>query len=197
MSTPERATEIVDEMVDRLRVLQGSGEFVPLGRRVIAGTGLAGGGTLVNDITVSLSPDATTAIEKLTALGDTAHLATDEEVTAAIAPLARRDQVAPRIVYRDFSVLDPPASQITAPPLRIDADCQAASVSVSVGTPGTRSVTATVGGQTITVAPGGSQGTKALALAFRAGDVLRLTVGSTDAAGIVVSVRLEEPGVTS
>lgn len=197
MTSPDQSTDIVDEMIDRLRILQGSGEYVPLGRRVTAGVGLAGAGTLVNDITISLSPEALAAIEKVTELGDTAALATDAEVEAALAPYARRDQVAPMAVYRDFSVLEPPASQVTAPPLRIDADCQAVRVSVSVGTPGTRAVTATVNGQTITVAAGGSQGTRDLALTFRAGDVLRVTVASTDAAGIVVSVRLEEPGVTS
>lgn len=197
MTSPDRPTEIVTEMIDRLRDLQGSGEYVPLGRRITAGVGLAGAGTLVNDITISLSPDALAAIDKITALGDTAALATDAEVAEAVAPLARREDVAPRVVYRDFSVLEPPASQVTAPPLRIDAECHAVRVSVSIGTPGTRPVKATVNGQTITVAAGGSQGTRDLALTFRDGDVLRLTVASTDAAGIVVSVRLEEPGVTT
>lgn len=193
--TQPTGTDIVGEMIDRLRILQGSGEYVPLGRRVTAGTGLAGAGTLVSDITISLSPEVLSAIEKITALGDTAELATDAEVSAAIAPLVEKAEVAPRIVYRDFAVMEPPASEVTAPPLRIDAECQAVRVSLSIGTPGTRAVTASVNGQAITVAAGGSQGTRTLALAFHAGDTLRVQVMSTDAAGIVVSVRLEEPGV--
>lgn len=197
MTNPDRNAEIVNEMVDRLRDLQGSGEYVPLGRRITAGEGLAGAGTLVDDITISLSPDVLAAIDKIIALGDTAELATDAEVAAALVPYARREDVAPRVVYRDFSVLEPPASKVFAPPLRIDADCKVVRVSVSVGTPGTRPVIAHVNSHAITLPKGSSQGTRDLDLTFRPGDVLRLTVDSTDAAGIVVSVRLEEPGVTS
>lgn len=50
-------TQIVNQMVARLRELQGSGEYVPLARRVNAGPGLTGGGELSENVTVRLSEE--------------------------------------------------------------------------------------------------------------------------------------------
>lgn len=195
MTSPDQSTEIVDEMIARLRQLQGSGEFVPLGRRIIAGPGLAGGGSLADDITISASPDVMALVEAINDAGGIEHLATDEEVAAAVAGLVAADRVAPRAVYRDFTVMDSPATRITAPAVRVDTDCTLVRVSVTVGTPGTQPVPVIVDGTTVTVPAGASQATQERSGSKRPGDVLRVMVDATDAAGIVVSCRLEEPGV--
>lgn len=56
-------TQIVNEMIARLRALQGSGEYVPLARRVNAGAGLSGGGELSENVTVSLSAETRAEIQ--------------------------------------------------------------------------------------------------------------------------------------
>lgn len=197
MTTPDRNTEIVNEMVDRLRKLQGSGEYVPLARRVTAGPGLAGGGTLTGDITISATPELVSLLQAVADAGGADAMVTRAYVDDHIAPLARRDHIAARVIYRDFTVGDAPLTQVSAPALRVDEACTLARVSVSVGAPGTQPVTVTVDGTTITVPAGSSQSTQARTGAKRAGDTIRVVVAATDASGIVVSVRLEEPGVTS
>lgn len=195
MSDSDRSREIVEEMIRRLRELQGSGEFPPLGRKIIAGEGLAGGGTLEADVTLSLSPAAAEIVDAVEDAGGVPDLVTEEELRAAVAPLAVRSAVAPRVVYRDFTVVDPPSAPVSSPPLRVDAACTLTRVSVSVGSPGTRPVAVTVNGRAVTVPRGAGQATAEAKVALRPGETLRAEVSATDAAGIVVSARLEEPGV--
>ena len=65
MTTPTTPSAIVQEMIDQLRLLQGSGEYVPLGRTVTAGTGLTGGGPLTADVTLALGQPERAAIQKI------------------------------------------------------------------------------------------------------------------------------------
>ena len=55
--------KIIQDMLEQLRLAQGSGEYVPLPRRITAGEGLAGGGDLTEDRTLSLSQQAQDAIQ--------------------------------------------------------------------------------------------------------------------------------------
>ncbi|MDO5730768.1 hypothetical protein [Corynebacterium sphenisci] len=192
-----RDDQIVQEMIDRLRELQGSGEYVPLGRRVIAGEGLAGGGPLTADVTLSLSAAVTELLQAIDEMGGTSALTTEAELAAAVAPLAPREKVRPRVYYRDFTLMDPPSAAVTSPPIRIDGGCNLRAISVTVGTPGTKPVQVTVGTETVTVARGGSQGNIWVWVGHQAGDLVRVKVGATDAAEIVVSLRFEDAGVSS
>lgn len=67
-------TQIVNEMIARLRALQGSGEYVPLARRVNAGAGLSGGGELSENVTVSLSAETRAEIQDRVTRGDWENL---------------------------------------------------------------------------------------------------------------------------
>lgn len=59
MTTPTlpTSTQIVNEMITRLRELQGSGEYVPLARTVAAGAGLTGGGSLEANVSLALTAE--------------------------------------------------------------------------------------------------------------------------------------------
>ena len=115
----------------------------------------------------------------------------DETARIAMA----EDFIAEDLTARGFTLMEPPAASITTPPVRIDKQCRIARISCTVGTPGTQAVRATVDGTTITVGAGSSQGTVSTNITKQAGNVIRVTIGATDAAGIVVSLRIEEPGV--
>ena len=49
------AEQIVETMIARLREMQATGESEIIGREIVAGEGLAGGGTLADDVTIRLS----------------------------------------------------------------------------------------------------------------------------------------------
>lgn len=63
--TPPSSTAIVNEMITKLRELQGSGEYVPLTRNVAAGAGLTGGGSLLNNVTIALNTDSLALLDKV------------------------------------------------------------------------------------------------------------------------------------
>lgn len=65
MTAPITPGQIVQDMIVRLRELQGTGEYVPLTQQVIAGAGLAGGGPLSSNVTLSLNAASTAAIDRL------------------------------------------------------------------------------------------------------------------------------------
>ena len=187
--------QIVNEMIDRLRELQGSGEYVPLARRVTAGDGLRGGGPLLGDITVALSLEAEGVIRTVVESGGPGSIVFSPDLDEKVKDFLTDKQIAPVVFYRDFTLMEPPAASITTPPVRIDKQCRIARISCTVGTPGTQAVRATVDGTTITVGAGASQGTLSTNITKQEGNTIRVTIGATDAAGIVVSLRIEEPGV--
>lgn len=187
--------QIVNEMIDRLRELQGSGEYVPLARRVTAGDGLRGGGPLLGDITVALSLEAEEVIRTVVESGGADNLVYAEDLDKKVEDFLTDTQIAPVVFYRDFTLMEPPAASTTTPPVRVDGQCRIARISCTVGTPGTQAVRATVDGTTITVGAGASQGTLSTNITKQEGNTIRVTISATDAAGIVVSLRLEEPGV--
>ena len=192
--TNPSSSEIVNEMIARLRVLQGSGEFPPLTRRISGGGGLTGGGTLEADRTITLTAENQNLLTALKGLGDLSSLATDAEVTQKLAPYALKTNVAPRVYYREFSVMDAPARDVTAPPIRADNACTIKAVSVVAQTPGTLAVTVTVNGRVVTLAAGVENTTLPTNIAVAKNGTFSVKVAATDAAGIVVSLRCEEPG---
>jgi hypothetical protein len=185
------STEIVDEMIARLRELQGSGEYPPLARKIEAGPGLAGGGTLENDVRLDL------AVEHRELLGALAEIGAGEIFTRAdAANLVTADQLAaaakPRVFYRDFTVGQAPLQAVTSPPVRVDETAVITRISVSVGTPGSQPVDVTVAGETVRVNAGVESATKTVKINRAAGNTVAVTVGATSASGIVVSLRFEE-----
>ena len=184
---------IVDEMIARLRALQGSGEYPPLTRQVLAGEGLEGGGTLADDVTLRLPADTVALLARLGLL-DVDDLVTTGDMTEALAGLLRAEHVAPRVFYRDFTVQAAPLAQVAAPLIRADAPLTLTRVTVVVGTVGTQQVRVTVAGQVVTVPAGSESASVSMSVARAAGQTIAVTVGATDAANIVVSLRCEEAG---
>lgn len=189
------AEHIVNEMITRLRELQGSGEYVPLARRITAGDGLRGGGPLLDDITVALSFEAEEVIRTVVESGGPGSIVFSPDLDEKVEGFLTDEQIAPVVFYRDFTLMEPPAESTTTPPVRVDKQCRIARVSCTVGTPGTQAVRVTVDGTTLTVGAGASQGSLSTDITKQEGNTVRATIGATDAAGIVVSLRIEEPGV--
>lgn len=200
MTTPdnygERSEQIVSEMITRLRELQGSGEYPPLSRRISAGEGLTGGGTLENDITIGLEAEATQLLQALGERGDLTQLVTGAQLSEALDAYLRTEDVRDNVVYRDFTVADAPASTVVSPPLRVDADAVVERVTVSIAQPTTDDVRVTVRAathsQAVVVDGGVESSTWPLAFAVNPGATISVEVESTSAAGIVVSLRVRE-----
>ncbi|WP_040085182.1 hypothetical protein [Corynebacterium humireducens] len=192
-TTPQdnRASETVDLMIARLRELQGSGEYPPLGRRITAGAGLEGGGTLETDVTLRLPAETVTLLEELTGL-DLSTLVNDEDLTRALQGRLTASDLAPRVYYRDFTVTDAPLSTVTAPLIRADAAATITRITVVVGTPGSQPVVVRAAGHRVTVTAGAEATTSVVEIARADGQSIPVTVEATDAAGIVVSLRMEE-----
>lgn len=185
------ATEIVNEMISRLRELQGSGEYPPLGRKIEAGPGLAGGGTLEQDVRLDLAVEHRELLAALAEIGaseivtktDAADFVTSEQLAAAAKP---------RVFYRDFTVGQAPLQAVTSPPVRVDAAATITRISVTVGTPGSEPVNVTVAGETVRVNAGVESATKEVSITRAVGNTVAVSVGETNASGIVVSLRFEE-----
>lgn len=184
-------TDLVQEMVERLRELQGSGEYPPLTRKVEAGQGLAGGGDLRDDILLELAPDVQEALASLGEV-DLGELVVQGDLDAALRGYARSEDLSPLVFYRDFTVMDAPLSRVEAPPVRSDEECEITRITVVVGSPGTQSVVVTVAGHTVTVAPGVESSSASVLIARSAGQSIPVAVAATDASEIVVSLRIEE-----
>lgn len=189
--TNPNSTEIVDEMILRLRDLQGSGEFPPLTRQITAGEGLEGGGTLEDDIEIRLPAATVQLLADLLDI-DLEQLVDDPGLTAALAAYVTKEALPRRVVVRDFTVTDPPLATVSAPPIRVDENSTITRITVVVGWPGSQSVTATVAGETITVSAGSESATRVVSVPRTAGQIIPVSVAATSASGIVVSVRLEE-----
>lgn len=182
---------IVNEMISRLRELQGSGEYPPLARKIEAGPGLAGGGTLENDVRLDLAVEhrqllaslADVGVAEIVTKADAADFVTSEQLEAAAKP---------RVFYRDFTVGQAPLQAVTSPPVRVDAAAAITRISVTVGAPSSEPVDATVAGETVRVNAGVESSSKAVNIQREAGNTVEVSVGATSASGIVVSLRFEE-----
>jgi len=178
---------IVDEMIARLRGLQGTSEAPPLTRQVLAGTGLEGGGTLEADVTLALAEEHRTLLAALKAKG-LDNLAMKTDLSNFITAAALK----PRIFYREFTVGDAPLQPVKAPPIRADKACTITQVTVAIGSPASSTTAVTVAGTTVTVPGSTESATQATAIKLAQGQTIPLTVGATSSANIVVSLRFEE-----
>lgn len=202
MTTPEtnneRSERIVDEMITRLRELQGSGEYPPLNRKVEAGAGLQGGGTLEADMVLALGEDEQALLQALEARGDLAGLATTEEVAEALQGYVLAEDVAAQVTYRDFTVTDPPLADVVSPPLRMDVASVVERVTVTVGAPSDEAVRVVLvaGARRVEVeVPAATESVSATpGLAVGEGGLLQVEVAATTAARVVVSLRVRESG---
>ena len=188
MTTPQ--DQIVDEMIVRLRELQGSGEVPPLTRQIQAGDGLKGGGTLAEDMTLSLS-DEVAALVQVLRERPPASLVTATELTEELTEYASV-AAAKQVSYRDFTVTDAPVSTVVSPPLRLDVASVVERVTVTVGTPSNQAVVATVGSKSVTVPAGTESVSETAAVTVGAGGRLTVSVAATSASRIVVSLRVRE-----
>lgn len=190
--TNAESQKIVAEMIARLRELQGSGEYPPLGRKVAAGPGLEGGGTLESDITLELGKQERDTLAAIGGLkqGD---VLTRDMVDGLHADMLA--SVAPTVFYRDFTVMEPPMAAVDAPPVRVDNAATITRITVVAGLPGKQPVNVTVAGQAVTLNAGVESTSRDVSIARSAGQTLPVKIQPTDASRIVVSVRLEEPGV--
>lgn len=200
MTTPEnygeRSEQIVSEMITRLRELQGSGEYPPLTRKISAGEGLKGGGTLEENMTLSLDDDVAQLLSDLQKRGDLTQLVTDGQLADALSVYLRTEDARANVVYRDFTISDAPASTVVSPPLRVDAESVVERVTVSIAQPTTDDVRVTVRAathsQSVVVDGGVESRSWPLAFTVDVDATLSVEVESTSAAGIVVSLRVRE-----
>lgn len=185
------STEIVNEMISRLRELQGSGEYPPLARKIEAGPGLAGGGTLENDVRLDLAVEHRELLGALAEIG-AAEIVTKEDAADFVTSEELAGAAKPRVFYRDFTVGQAPLQAVTSPPIRVDETAAIKRISVTVGTPGGQAVDVTVAGETVRVNAGVESATKSVDISRSAGNTVAVSVGATSASGIVVSLRFEE-----
>lgn len=183
---------IVGEMIDRLRDLQGIAEGVPPLRRVSAGAGLTGGGTLANDVTLALDGEMLAAVRALVSRGGAASLVTDKELGEALAGYVAAGDVVPHIVSHDFSVVGSPSERIVSAPLVFTKPGVLRNVVISCREPGARQVTVTFNGEQFVLMAGQQYVVLNSSRQVQTSRAYPLTVNATDAADILVSLRIEE-----
>ncbi|WP_297451648.1 hypothetical protein [uncultured Corynebacterium sp.] len=187
-----RESEIVLEMIQRLRDLQGIDENIPMTRRIIAGHGLTGGGTLERDVTIDLSQEIRQTISDLQAIGAISSLVTAQELTAILDAYAKTADRKPVAISHDFTVMEAPSDTISAPLVMVDVDSVITRVNITAVSTGSLPVKATIDGTPFTLSAGSASKSFRTSLAKAAGSTIALRVAATDAAGILVSLRLEE-----
>lgn len=191
-SYTEQQTAIVNEMIGRLRVLQGSGEYVPLGRGIAAGEGLAGGGTLEDDVALSLTEEAMGLLRAVQGRGDLSELVTDQQLADALVPYLETSDETANVIYRDFTITDPPVRDVESPPLRMDVASTVERITVMVGAPTSQPVRVTVGDLPVEVSANTESRSVVAGLTFGEGETLGVSVEATTASSIVVSLRIRE-----
>lgn len=185
------ANEIVDEMIARLRTLQGSGEYPPLARKIEAGPGLQGGGTLEDDVRLDLAVEHRQALASLKDIG-LDNIATSDDLADFVTSEQLQSAAKPRVFYRDFTVGQAPLQEVVSPPIRVDEDAVITRITVTCGAPGSQVVEVVAAGESITVPAGSESASKAVEIERAAGSTVIVSVGATSAAEIVVSLRFEE-----
>ena len=194
--TPDHQA-IVDALVARLRELQATGESELIGRRITAGPGLAGGGTLADDVTLGLSQSALDNLAR--AERSVSEAALNERLVGYVSEQAVADMLAEyvrrqdgyRIAMLPFSHPGTVAGTVDAPPVLATAPGVIESIGVAVAEAGA-DLTVTVAGRAY-VLPAGQTGrvfdhggpvTK--------GGPISLSLASTGVRGVTVAVRIRE-----
>lgn len=189
--------ETVDAMITRLRELQATGESEVVGRQIVAGEGLAGGGTLAEDVTIGLSQASQDAISRADRSVSDSSLAetlegyvTAEDHAALMADyLPRAD--ADRVIVLPFSHPGTVAGRVDAPPILPTGPGTIESVSVALAEAGAE-LTVTVAGRPFVVPAGQTAGSFTHGGPVTASTPLQLSLTSTGARGVTVSVRIRE-----
>lgn len=194
--TPE-AEAIVQAMLQRLRALQATGESEVVGRRITAGDGLQGGGTLADDVTLSLTQQALDNLTRASRSVSAEAMAealqdyvTEQAAADTLAGYLRRAD-GHRSFVLPFTHPGHLSGTVDAPPLTMLAGGVIESVGLAVAEPGA-DLTATVAGRSFTLRGGQTSSVHEHGGPVTEGGVLRLSLQSTGVRGVTVSVRLRE-----
>ena len=188
---------IVDALLQRLRALQATGESEVVNRRITAGAGLTGGGTLTDDLQISLSQPVLDSLARAdrsvsdTALQEAlAGYASEQAVADLMADYVRRSD-GYRIAVLPFTHPGYLTGTVDAPPLIMAASGVIESVAIGLSEPGA-DLTVTVAGRASQLRAGQTSLVVEHGGPVTAGGALRLSLQSTGARGITVAVRVRE-----
>lgn len=187
----------VDALVARLRELQATGESEVIGRRITAGPGLEGGGTLADDVTIGLSQASQDAISRAdrsvsdSSLAETLqqYVTAEDHASLMADYLPRAD--AYRVIVLPFSHPGTVAGRVDAPPILPTGAGTIESVSVALVEAGAE-LTVTVAGRPFVVPAGQTSGSFTHGGPVTTSTPLQLSLTSTGARGVTVSVRIRE-----
>ena len=191
------AEQIVETMIARLRELQATGESEIVGREIVAGEGLAGGGTLADDVTIRLAQNVLDNLAR--AERSVSVSALEERLTGYITEQMQADALAGYLRRQDgYRILSLPFSHpghvtgtVTAPPLVMGRGGTIESVTVGAAETGA-DLTVTVAGRTFTLPAGQVSMVAEHGGPVVAGGALTLSLQSTGIRGVTVLVRVRE-----
>lgn len=191
------AEQTVETMIARLRELQATGESEVVGRRIVAGEGLAGGGTLADDVTIRLSQNVLDNLARaersvsVSALEErlSGYITEQQQADALAGYLRRADGY--RIVSLPFSHPGYVTGTVTAPPLVMGRGGVIESVTVGAAESGA-DLTVTVAGRTFTLPAGQVSMVASHGGPVTNGGALTLSLQSTGIRGVTVLVRVRE-----
>lgn len=194
--TPDHQA-VVDALVARLRELQATGESELIGRRITAGPGLAGGGTLADDVTLRLSQSSLDNLARAersvseSALNERlGGYVTEQAVADALADYLRR-QDGYRIVVLPFSHPGTVVGTVAAPPVLATGPGVIESIGVSVAEAGA-DLTVTVAGRSYSLPAGETGRVFEHGGPVTKGGPISLSLASTGVRGVTVAVRIRE-----
>lgn len=191
------AEQTVETMIARLRELQATGESEVVGRRIVAGEGLAGGGTLAEDVTIRLAQTVLNNLARaersvsVSALEErlSGYITEQQQADALAGYLRRADGY--RIVSLPFSHPGHVTGKVTAPPLVMGRGGTIESVTVGAAESGA-DLTVTVAGRTFTLPAGQVSMVASHGGPVTNGGALTLSLQSTGIRGVTVLVRVRE-----
>lgn len=194
--TPE-SEQIVETMIARLREMQATGESEIIGREIVAGEGLAGGGTLADDVTIRLEQNVLDNLSRaersvsVSALEErlSGYITEQQQADALAGYLRRADGY--RIVSLPFSHPGHVTGKVTAPPLVMGRGGTIESVTVGAAETGA-DLTVIVAGRAVTLRAGQVSIVAAHGGPVTAGGALTLSLQSTGIRGVTVLVRVRE-----
>lgn len=194
--TPESEAAVA-AMIARLREIQATGESEVVGRQIVAGEGLAGGGTLADDVTIRLSQNVLDNLARAersvsdSSLAETLqqYVTLDEHSAFMSDYLPRAD--AHRVIVLPFSHPGTVTGTVTAPPILPTGPGTIESVSVALVEAGA-DVTVTVAGRPFVVPAGQTARSFTHGGPVTTSTPLSLSLASTGVRGVTVSVRIRE-----
>lgn len=191
------AEQIVETMIARLREMQATGESEIIGREIVAGEGLAGGGTLADDVTIGLSQASQDAVARADrsvsdlSLAETleGYVTAEDHASLMADYLPRAD--ASRVIVLPFSHPGTVTGTVTAPPILPTGPGTIESVSVALAEAGAE-LTVNVAGRPFVVPAGQTSRSFTHGGPVTTSTPLSLSLASTGARGVTVSVRIRE-----